>query len=584
MALKFEIIGNNLVVTETSDSTVKLERPASDVFGVCETNQFKIFTRTQRNDELLKGGYANLVDGSGAALNKAALTTFFRSNLGFSSAGASALTTITGSFTTGSTLTANLATGVVVSGYQWYRDGVEIPGATNSTYVLVNADINKQISVQVSGVSFSKSSLSKVAYSGAPLLRLATAFNKFPCSMTAPATNVGFERRLAGRMFRPIGSTSYKSLRLSAYSVAMQETDRIYNTVTPMRVVGAYIECNGVSVPVTWNGVANPEFALGAYDQVSDPVYPEQFGLTTFARNRALYVRGEVAVSNTGRLPTTESIEPESSGFTYSSGNVQLTNLSGTGPLTVTGTGRTFVGELPFIVIGEQSDIVADAATWIGYGDSIFAQGGDWSYFQTACRGDTTAYIAGCAVAKVGGTFSFILYGADEIGSVAKYANRVVDEMHTNSVSGVSLAGLQGYSQDVWAFWRSRKSTHPLARAFRVIRVPLGIVTTGTFTTLGGQTVASNWDAGAKVEQLNDWFDTRVGQANGPDYVCTNLWSTPYLIRGSASGKGTAGSDWYKWAIPNYTGDGLHPTNIASAWNNGLGANLRSHMLNVANI
>jgi hypothetical protein len=499
--------------------------------------------------------------------------------------GLSYLVSVSGSPVYGGTLTATLASGWTATSYQWIRDGQDIAGATTSTYVLGTADIGKRITVRVSALANTGDESPAVSYTGAPLLRLATAFNKFPCNVSTPTTNAGFERRLAGRSFRPIGSTSYKSLRLSAYACAMQESDRIYSTVTPMRVVGAFIECNGVSVPVTWGGVANPEFAAGAYDQVSDPVYPEQFGLTSFARNRSLYVRGEVAVGNTGRLPNTESSQTESSGFIYSSENSQLTNLSGTGGLTFTGTGRTSAGELPFIVIGEQVDIVADAATWIGYGDSIFAQGGDWSYFQTACRGDTSAYIAGCAVAKVGGTFSFIIYGANEIGSVAKYANRVVDEMHTNSISGIALGSLQTYAQDVWAFWRARKSTHPLARAFRVIRAPLGVRTSGSWGTLAAQTMLTDWDAGGKVELLNDWFDTRVGQANGPDYVCTNLWSTPFLVRGGdISGKGTPGANWYKWPVPGYTGDGLHPSNVAAAWNNGLGANLRSHMLNAANL
>jgi hypothetical protein len=94
MALKFEIIGNNLVVTETTDGSVKLERPAADIYGICEDAKWKIFTRSQRNDVLLEASnYNNLQNSAGAALNKASLTTFFRSSLGFSKAGSAALTT-----------------------------------------------------------------------------------------------------------------------------------------------------------------------------------------------------------------------------------------------------------------------------------------------------------------------------------------------------------------------------------------------------------------------------------------------------------------------------------------------------------
>ncbi len=93
MSLKFEIIGNNLVVTDTDSSVVKLERPVSDIFGVCEDSQWKIFTRTQRNDILLSGGYAALVDSSGSSLTKSTLASFFRIKLGFNKAGSSALQT-----------------------------------------------------------------------------------------------------------------------------------------------------------------------------------------------------------------------------------------------------------------------------------------------------------------------------------------------------------------------------------------------------------------------------------------------------------------------------------------------------------
>lgn len=94
MALKFEIIGNNLVVTDTADNSVKLERPSADVFGVCEAGKFKIFTRTSRNDVVLEGDYTSLINSAGSALDATSLRSFFRSNLGFSKAGSSALTTL----------------------------------------------------------------------------------------------------------------------------------------------------------------------------------------------------------------------------------------------------------------------------------------------------------------------------------------------------------------------------------------------------------------------------------------------------------------------------------------------------------
>jgi hypothetical protein len=93
MALKFEIIGNNLVVTDTVDNSVKLERPVGDIFGICDADKFKVVTRNQRNDVLLSKDYTNLVNSVGVALDKNSLTAFFRSKLGFNKAGSAASTT-----------------------------------------------------------------------------------------------------------------------------------------------------------------------------------------------------------------------------------------------------------------------------------------------------------------------------------------------------------------------------------------------------------------------------------------------------------------------------------------------------------
>ena len=61
--------------------------------------------------------------------------------------------TTTGTFKTGETVTAILGTwdaGVSLS-YQWLRDGSEIPGATQPSYVVVGADFGHRLSVKVRG-------------------------------------------------------------------------------------------------------------------------------------------------------------------------------------------------------------------------------------------------------------------------------------------------------------------------------------------------------------------------------------------------------------------------------------------------
>lgn len=483
---------------------------------------------------------------------------------------------ITGNLTFGSVLTARLLPGWSVTGYQWTRDGVDIAGATNSTYTLVAADIGKTIAVRVANPSYASVATDSILYTGPSLLRFASPFNK--AAADSIGTSAGIARFYGARVFRPIGSGAKKSLRVRIDNMYLDSTDRVANGGQPLSVVGMFVECNGRSVQVTWSGDTVPNFAAGSFDNVSDPLLPAQFGLTTFAQNRSVFIRGLERVPAGGRIPVSQGIENESQAFYFSEGSGQVTNLSGTGALTYSGTGQTSWFEPNWILLGEQEDIVADARVWLGYGNSIFAQGGAGSYLQEALRGNNTNYIAGCALAKVGGNFGYILYAQNELRSFMKYANGLVEEMGTNNLAFLSMGAHQGYLRDTWAFFRSGVSTHPFSRSLRVLRVPLGLSTFGSFGTLAGQTPNSDWNAGAKVEQYNDFCLAQVGVAGGVDHFAESLWESPNRIRGSLTGKGTAGSDYYKWR-ENFTGDGLHPNSTAASGITGLGANLRAHLL-----
>ncbi len=73
--------------------------------------------------------------------------------------------TVTGTKGFGGTLTAVPGTwdsGVAFS-YQWLRDGLEIPGATSSTYVTEGLDVDKQLSVRVTGTKLGFTNTSKVS-------------------------------------------------------------------------------------------------------------------------------------------------------------------------------------------------------------------------------------------------------------------------------------------------------------------------------------------------------------------------------------------------------------------------------------
>lgn len=71
--------------------------------------------------------------------------------------------TITGTTTVNNLLTSSTGTftgdATIVRTYQWFRGGVAISGATNSTYFLVTADQGKVITVRVTGTNLAGSAI-----------------------------------------------------------------------------------------------------------------------------------------------------------------------------------------------------------------------------------------------------------------------------------------------------------------------------------------------------------------------------------------------------------------------------------------
>ncbi|WP_319496867.1 DUF4347 domain-containing protein [uncultured Cohaesibacter sp.] len=94
------------------------------------------------------------VDGNGTTESLASAATTAVANVNDAPTG---LPLITGTATEGQTLTADVsgigdADGLGTFAYQWLRDGVAISGATGSTYVLGDGDVDAAISVRVSYV------------------------------------------------------------------------------------------------------------------------------------------------------------------------------------------------------------------------------------------------------------------------------------------------------------------------------------------------------------------------------------------------------------------------------------------------
>jgi hypothetical protein len=481
---------------------------------------------------------------------------------------------VSGVFQFNQMLTATLAPGWSANSYQWTRNGVDIAGATNNTYVLVAADIGKAITVKANGLAYAGENSEAVTYVGPKLYRFATSFNKLASNSISPASG---DLTLAGRYFRPIGSSHKKSLSVSLNNWAAYMSANVQNGIN-VTLLGLGIEYNGITRPLTINGNPLPA-ALpdGVVDLKTDDLYPADFGVTRFARNTTAWLKPLVFCPVGGRLPISEGTESESVSRYWIGDAGSVSNMDGTGLLVFSCT-TTQTMELPFIMIGEDEDIVADARCWYGLFDSIGAQGGPSSYFHTAMRGDNTNYIAACLGGKVGGTYTLFTNNPTYYNPFFKYANGTIEEPNTNSISSLSAASLLAASKQVWAQARANKSTHPFSREMHVMRVPLLVKTTDST----GATVAdAGWNAGGKVEVLNDSYAAEVGQPTGINSFAANLMDSPNLMRRGAGTKGVADSDYYKW--PNgRTGDGLHPNNVSASGTTGLGANLRPYLLAAA--
>lgn len=484
--------------------------------------------------------------------------------------------TITGNRTWGSTLTASLSEGWSVSGFQWVRDGVDISGATLSTYTLVTADIGKTITVRVTGLTFTGRESLKVAYDGPPLLRVASPYNRSATELVSTSSGV---RRVAARLYRPIGSANKKTVGVRLDNWYFSSATNIAGAGVAVTVIAAFVECNGVSVRLTFSGNPTTTLASGDFDKLSDLLPASAFGLSQINRGTALRVRIEVEGAAGGGIPVAGALDLLDQCRQYDPAVASCNNLSGTGTLTFTGT--TTATTVPFVtLIGEDVDTAADARCWIGNGDSIFWQSEPQSYFMKALEGNNTAsgLISGVVLGRSGGTNIVVNNHPNEIGSFAKYANGLMDNYGTNDIPGTANNTIVTRARSNWAIYKARVSTHPLSRAMVIIRTPLLMKTTGTFTTLAGQTITSSWNANAAADQLNDLMLAQVGIPGGVDVFADNLTVSPNVIRGSASGKGTTGSDYYKWAA-NTTTDGTHPNGTGASGTTGLGANARVYLL-----
>jgi hypothetical protein len=360
---------------------------------------------------------------------------------------------------------------------------------------------------------------------------------------------------IASRARHVIGSGARNRLRVVIPNWAFNTGA---NTL-PARITRCFLECNGVSVPVTFGGSTSATIPVSSNTATSkfesDDILPGSFGLSRFARGQEVHLWLEAsAVSGVNRVIMMYRYD-KSAGMRavqYNPTNTSI-NMGGTGPLVVTGSdfiewtaGNTT--EIAAGLIGSFEG--SDQPVWGALGDSIATGDGDGIQADDISgfiqRGMFDADLSSNPVAFLKMTLSgYRMSSAVSLASRFQgwfgYATHWLDELGTNDITAtagtVSLATMQSYKTTMWSAMRAAG----VSRIYAMDYLPR---TTGSYSSEAGQTVVSaDYNAGGLTDQLGAWFATKA--ADGTIDGRLRLVS-PY------------GSNPYVWPA-NATADGLHP-------------------------
>lgn len=395
-----------------------------------------------------------------------------------------------------------------------------------------------------------------------PLICCATR-GRVPINAGSAATtnNVRAETRRSENF----GSTDQSEIRavFSGYYVDAttgQET-ACGNAVT----IEAAIECNGVTVPFTFDGAATGTIPNGAAEYVSDPLYPWMFGLSKFPAGAQFWWRERRDVIAGQRFVRHGSVQSQAGEGTFLSNGASPSQVSATGVMTQQASGSTIACCFaPTLLIGRS---VGRAATaWAGVGDSIM-QGSNAPYFGGASDGS----------ADNGGWFTDALYNVNgmkhahcllaqnstyasqtiEAPSLStaftkrralfKYFTHAIENYGTNDIGSGAQTGAATYvrRQKIWGALKSGDSA--IRKVYAVTILPRTDSTDGW--TTNNQTPRTGYTTSAARDVVNAGILTSlaVGEINGifdlnALFAEGNVWKRPTGSRTVADGAIASGT------------------------------------------
>lgn len=446
----------------------------------------------------------------------------------------------------------------------WLLDG----SVVSTGYTLAEGDAGKNLQVRLS-VSNASGAIQATAVAVAVQAVISGSSGNwfFASAFSAPPSdryNTSAARpRLAGRKRELIGSGARSKLRVLIPNWSMGSG----GNNLPASFTRFALECNGVSVPVTFGGLRTATMTAGQIKLESDDILPSSFGLARFERGQECFLWAEcVAEPGINRVILANRFN-KSSGqrlVQYNPANTSV-NFDSTGPLTVTGSDfneftSSSMNEISCTLIGTFEG--ADQPVWGSIGDSIVAgvgevntSGNDVSGFFQRAMFDADMFsnpVANFKFAVSGYRYSQFVSYLSQLQVWMAYANRSLDELGTNdfdvSGSAITVTQAQTYANQIWTMLGN--AGIPPSRRLRT-ELMLRTTSTDGFATEANQTITgAGWGAGGNVELFNQWLRTQAPSAVAQCMRFVHPYGT---------------TNQYVWAVPSRTQDGIHPREQAHA-------------------
>lgn len=382
--------------------------------------------------------------------------------------------------------------------------------------------------------------------------------------------NVSGKSGFVGRWFYTLGTDAHSVSLWFPNFFFDQFSHEVYNG-NDYLILSASLELpDGSTVPITFSGERSKVIPDGANNIYSDAI----FGLG-LSRGDQVFVKFE------GRVPFAGGFVPWSGNgartgdltggqtgfFDPAVTTASTTDASGVYTATGTAFSTSAVSIVRPALVGQP---VVDGKSFLGFGDSLIESlndtinlvAGSRGYFVRALYGDGTNIYPGMNLGR-GSALASLLIGKNRWKEVISWANIAVGSFFTNDIqSARSVGQMQADFASVNSALRAGgiEQIHWISLLEREN-------STDSFATVENQTPVSEWGAGGKAEQMNQWYPSQVTAGN---------------IDGSIDIRSTVLTG-YAWKADGvtanlYTSDGVHPSSFAAAL---MGAGLRTAMDNM---